>query len=69
MGGSEPVESQPIKRTRDTRPGVWALLGGLSFVVFAAHMLVSGRYGYFVDELYTWRAAIIWRGVIWISLR
>ena len=26
--------------------------GGLSFVVFAAHMLVSGRYGYFVDELY-----------------
>jgi 4-amino-4-deoxy-L-arabinose transferase-like glycosyltransferase len=27
-------------------------LGGLSFVVFAAHMLVRGRYGYFVDELY-----------------
>jgi hypothetical protein len=52
MGGSEPVESQPIERTPDTRPGVWALLGGLSFVVFAAHMLVSGRYGYFVDELY-----------------
>jgi hypothetical protein len=52
MGGSVPVESIPTERTRDARPGVWALLGGLSFLVFAAHMLVSGRYGYFVDELY-----------------
>jgi hypothetical protein len=50
MGGSEPIESQPIKRTLDSRPGDWTLLGGLSFVVFAAHMLVSGRYGYFVDR-------------------
>jgi hypothetical protein len=52
MDGSEPVESQPVERTREARPGEWALLGGLSFVIFAAHMLVSGRYGYFVDELY-----------------
>jgi hypothetical protein len=52
MSGSVPVESIPSEPTQDARPGVWALLGGLSFVVFAAHMLVSGRYGYFVDELY-----------------
>lgn len=52
MGGSAPVESIPTEPTPDARPGVWALLGGLSFVVFAAHMLVSGRYGYFRDELY-----------------
>ena len=52
MGGSEPVESQAVERTREARPGEWALLGGLSFLMFAAHMLVSGRYGYFVDELY-----------------
>lgn len=52
MDGSVPVESNPAERTPDARPGVWALLGGLSFVVFAAHMLVGGRYGYFVDELY-----------------
>jgi hypothetical protein len=52
MGGSVALESQPAERTPETRPGDWALLGGLSFVVFAAHMLVSGRYGYFVDELY-----------------
>ena len=52
MGGSVALESKPLQRTRDARPGEWALLGGLSFAVFAAHMLVSGRYGYFVDELY-----------------
>ena len=52
MGGSVALESNPVERTQDARPGEWALLGGLSFVVFAAHMLVSGRYGYFVDELY-----------------
>ena len=52
MGGSVALESNPEKRTRDARPGVWALLGGLSFAVFAAHMLVGGRYGYFIDELY-----------------
>jgi hypothetical protein len=52
MGGSVPVESHPTERTLDARPGGWALLGGLSFAVFAAHLLVSGRYGYFVDELY-----------------
>jgi Dolichyl-phosphate-mannose-protein mannosyltransferase len=37
---------------REERRGDWALLGGLGFLLFAAHMLVSGRYGYFVDELY-----------------
>jgi len=52
MGGSVQVECFPRGRTPDTRPEGWALLGGLSFLVFAAHMLVSGRYGYFVDELY-----------------
>lgn len=52
MGGSVALESKPVERTPDARPGEWALLGGLSVVVFAAHMLVSGRYGYFVDELY-----------------
>ena len=52
MDGSVPVESKPNERAPDARPGEWALLGGLSFVVFAAHVLVSGRYGYFVDELY-----------------
>ena len=52
MDGSPPVESQPTERTLDARPGVWALLGGLSLAMFAAHMLVAGRYGYFVDELY-----------------
>lgn len=52
MGGSVPVESIPTEHAQDALPGVWALLGGLSFVVFAAHMLVSGRYGYYVDELY-----------------
>jgi len=68
MGGSEPVESQPIKRTRDTRPGVWALLGGLSFAVFAAHMLVSGRYEYFVGKLYYLACSHLRRGVMCISL-
>src|SRR5208283_5018283 len=52
MGGSVPVESFPTEHTPGARPGEWALLGGLSFAVFLAHMLVSGRYGYFVDELY-----------------
>ena len=28
------------------------LIGGIALIVFLAHMLVSGRYGYFVDELY-----------------
>ena len=52
MDGSVPVGFMPEERTQGARSGEWALLGGLSFVVFAAHMLVSGRYGYFVDELY-----------------
>jgi hypothetical protein len=29
-----------------------AVLAGLSFLLFALHMLFNGRYGYFVDELY-----------------
>ena len=52
MDGSVALESMPIERTSEARPREWALLGGLSFVVFFAHLLVSGRYGYFVDELY-----------------
>ena len=52
MNGSAALESHPIERSQAAGPREWALVGGLSFVVFAAHMLVSGRYGYFVDELY-----------------
>jgi hypothetical protein len=52
MSGSVALESNPVEHTPEARPGVWALLGGLSFFLFAAHMLVAGRYGYFVDELY-----------------
>jgi hypothetical protein len=52
MGGSVALESKPVKSTPEARPGVWALPGGLSFFIFVAHMLVAGRYGYFVDELY-----------------
>jgi len=37
---------------REPSQGDWALLGGLSFALFFVHMLVNGRYGYFVDELY-----------------
>jgi len=52
MDGFAAVGFMPEERTQGARSGEWALLGGLSFVVFAAHMLVSARYGYFVDELY-----------------
>jgi len=52
MDGSVALESRPMERTSEARPGEWALLGGLSFLMFFAHLLVSGRYGYFVDELY-----------------
>ncbi|HUL34224.1 MAG TPA: glycosyltransferase family 39 protein [Candidatus Eisenbacteria bacterium] len=41
-----------LQRTGEDRRGDWALLGGLAFLLFAAHLLVGGRYGYFVDELY-----------------
>jgi hypothetical protein len=52
MDGSVAIGFKPEERTPDARPGVWAILGGLSCALVAAHMLVSGRYGYFVDELY-----------------
>ena len=61
MSGSIGTDEGPRfrKRQEDTlqtaareRRGDWALLGGLGFLIFLAHMLVSGRYGYFVDELY-----------------
>lgn len=52
MGGSPASEHDSIGRAAGARAEEWALLGGLSFIVFAAHTLVSGRYGYFVDELY-----------------
>src|SRR6516164_9545359 len=41
-----------LQTAAEERRGDWALLGGLGFLIFIAHMLVSGRYGYFVDELY-----------------
>jgi len=63
MSASEPVnpglsgyrqDSQTERGRAEARShdGHWGLLGGLSFAIFAAHMLVSWRYGYFVDELY-----------------
>lgn len=45
-------ERDSIGQAPGARPQEWALLGALSFLTFAAHMLVSGRYGYFRDELY-----------------
>ena len=36
----------------ESRRGDWTLLGGIAFSLFLMHLLVSGRYGYFVDELY-----------------
>jgi hypothetical protein len=41
-----------LQRMGEDRRGDWALLGGLAFLLFAAHVLLGGRYGYFVDELY-----------------
>lgn len=32
--------------------GTFAVVGALSFGLFVLHMIFSGRYGYFVDELY-----------------
>src|SRR5258708_13906145 len=51
MMASVAVEA-PVRTAGENRPEDWALLGGLAFLLFLAHMLVSGRYGYFVDELY-----------------
>jgi Dolichyl-phosphate-mannose-protein mannosyltransferase len=40
----------------DTKPKLesidWPVIGSLGFLIFLAHFMVSGRYGYFVDELY-----------------
>ncbi len=38
MSGSAPVESNLEERTRDTRLGVWALLGVVSFLLLAAQL-------------------------------
>src|SRR5258708_7586591 len=46
------TENEPTPAASESRQGDWALLGRLSFLLFFLHMLVSGRYGYFVDELY-----------------
>jgi hypothetical protein len=51
MAGATEVAS-PANEYTLTRRNDWALLGGLSLLTFSAHMLVSGRYGYFIDELY-----------------
>jgi len=40
-----------LQTAGEHRRGDLALLGGLAFLLFLTHMLVSGRYGYFVDEL------------------
>jgi 4-amino-4-deoxy-L-arabinose transferase-like glycosyltransferase len=53
MSGPPTGRIQSSKTHSRHPPGGLGTSGrGLSFVVFAAHMLVSGRYGYFVDELY-----------------
>jgi hypothetical protein len=41
-----------LERVGESRRGDGVVLGGLAFFIFAAHVLVAGRYGYFVDELY-----------------
>ena len=46
------VVKGPLQPASKSGRGDWALLGGLSLLLFFLHMLVSGRYGYFVDELY-----------------
>lgn len=51
MAGAAQVVS-PLTEHKSTRRSEWALVGGLSLLTFAAHLLVSGRYGYFIDELY-----------------
>jgi|HubBroStandDraft_6_1064221.scaffolds.fasta_scaffold11581_3 hypothetical protein len=51
MMASAPV-GVSLQAAGGSRRGDWALLGGLAFLLFVAHILVSGRYGYFVDELY-----------------
>jgi len=51
MDGAVPAESRTVGVGKPQNSEL-AILGGLSFAMFAAHMLVSGRYGYFVDELY-----------------
>src|SRR6201988_229327 len=51
MTASAPVEAS-LQTSPENRRGDWTLLGGFAFLLFLAHMLVSGQYGYFVDELY-----------------
>ena len=43
---------ESVQTAGETREGEWLLLGGLSLALTLLHMLVDGRYGYFVDELY-----------------
>jgi hypothetical protein len=46
------VVKEPTPPASDSHRGDWTLLWGLYLLLFFLHMLVSGRYGYFVDELY-----------------
>jgi hypothetical protein len=47
------VTNKPaLGATDDRQRGDWALLAGLACLLTFLHLLVSGRYGYFVDELY-----------------
>ena len=43
---------ETLPTAEENRRGDWLLLGGLSLALTLLHMLVDGRYGYFVDELY-----------------
>src|SRR5664279_149021 len=47
MDGTIATAGTSAELARDRR-----LIGGIALIVFLAHLLVSGRYGYFVDELY-----------------
>jgi hypothetical protein len=52
MGAALAATGVSMRPSSESGQGDWALLGGLSFLLSSVHMLVGGRYGYFVDELY-----------------
>lgn len=52
MDGQLSVSANEMKRpSSEPRRGDLALLAGFSLLLFFVHMLVSGRYAYFVDEV------------------
>jgi hypothetical protein len=47
VAANRATQSSPLSRDSD-----WTVPAALAFTLFLLHMLLSGRYGYFVDELY-----------------